>query len=539
MGTAGRIGLAVAVATALVPAAPARADLQLVKTDRLSPRLLDLTLHPSTPLLKTPDTHVRVLLPAGYDASAPRRYPVLYLLHGGADDYRSWTRPADGKGDAEKATAALELIVVMPDAGQGGWYTDWYNNGAGGPPMWESYHVGQLIPWVDAHYRTIADRAHRAIAGLSMGGFGAMSYAARHPDLFSAAATWSGAVDTNQPAAPHVLDLIAGLDGGVPGSLWGLRETQEVRWRGHNPWDLAANLRGMSLSIRSGNGEPGGPYGGGGDPLEPAVHQMSVSFHDRLTSLGIPHVWDDYGPGGHDWPYWNRDLREDLPRFMASFAHPPAAPPAVPFTYTTIEPTYDVYGWHVAVDRPVLEFSTLADAGADGFSLLGSGTATVTTAPLYLAGVRYPVTVESNAGTGAATREVTAGRDGRLTLAVPVGPPNAAQEYTVPNDSSETQVSTVRVSVGAGEETGGPAAPRTCTSRRSFVVHPRGVRARRVRRIDVYLNGKLARTVRGRASAVRVTLTGRPPEIVRVRLVIRPTRGRTILDRRVYRTCVR
>src|SRR4051794_11181721 len=250
---------AVALLAAAFAAAPARAA-ELVSTQQLSPRLQELTMRTSA--LKA-DTHVRILLPAGYDPS--RRYPVLYLLHGGADDYRSWTRPADDKGDAEAATAGLQLIVVMPDAGQGGWYTDWYNNGAGGTPAWESYHVGQLIPWVDAHLPTIADRGQRAIAGLSMGGFGAMSYAARHPDLFSSASSWSGAVDTNTPGAGHVIDAIAGLDGGVPGSLWGVRETEEVRWRGHNPWDLAANLRGMTLSVRSGNGEPGGPYGGGGD----------------------------------------------------------------------------------------------------------------------------------------------------------------------------------------------------------------------------------------------------------------------------------
>jgi len=248
-------------------------------------------------------------------------------------------------------------------------------------------------------------------------------------------------------------------------------------------------------------------------------------------------VWDDYGPGGHDWPYWNRDLREDLPRIMATFARPPAAPPAVPFTYTAIEPAYDVYGWHVALDRPVLEFSTLADARPDGFSLLGSGTATVTTAPLYLPGVRYPVTAES--GNASATRVATAGRDGRLTLTVPVGAPSAVQEYTVSGQTAGTQVSTATVSVGSGEEAGGPRAPRTCTSRRSFVIHPRGVRHARVRSVAIYVDGKLRRTVRGRAGTVRISLTGLRAGTVRVRLVMRTARGRVVDDRRAYRTCAR
>src|SRR4051794_7139281 len=153
-----RRGAAIAgalLAGALGAAPASAAGLELLGTQQLSPRLTELTLR--TDALVQP-THVRVLLPADYDARRARRYPVLYLLHGGADDYRSWTRPADGKGDAEAITAGLPLIVVMPDAGQGGWYTDWYNNGAGGPPRWESYHIDQLIAWADEHYRTIAAR---------------------------------------------------------------------------------------------------------------------------------------------------------------------------------------------------------------------------------------------------------------------------------------------------------------------------------------------------------------------------------------------
>ena len=94
-------------------------------------------------------------------------------------------------------TAGQPLIVVMPDGGRGGWYSNWHNGGRGGPPAWESYHIGQLIPLVDRRFRTVAARRGRAIAGLSMGGFGAFSYAARHPDLFTAAASFSGGLDLN------------------------------------------------------------------------------------------------------------------------------------------------------------------------------------------------------------------------------------------------------------------------------------------------------------------------------------------------------
>ena len=136
-------------------------------------------------------TRVRVLLPAGYAADPDRRYPVLYLLHGADSDYRSWTR----YGDAEAITAHAPMIVVMPDGGAEGWYTDWYQGDRPVQPRWETYHVGELIPWVDATYRTIAARRGRAIAGLSMGGYGALSYAARHPGTFAAAASFSGALE--------------------------------------------------------------------------------------------------------------------------------------------------------------------------------------------------------------------------------------------------------------------------------------------------------------------------------------------------------
>jgi S-formylglutathione hydrolase FrmB len=431
-----RRALLVALAALAAHACPARAaDPQLLGALKLSPRLEELTLR--TPELAAP-THVRVLLPAGYDRASRRRYPVLYLLHGANDDYQSWTRA--GKGEAERLTAGLPLIVVMPDAGRGGFYTDWFNNGRGGLPRWETWHVDRLIPFVDRRYRTKASRAGRAVAGLSMGGFGAMTYATRHPDLFTAVASFSGAVDTSTPpgVGPAVIDAIAGADGGAPGSLWGPRATQEIRWRAHNPWDLAGNLRGLAVTIRTGNGEPGGPFGGTGsvDAIEAAVHAMGVGLHDRLRALGIGHVWEDYGPGWHLWPYWNRDLERTLPWLMERFRHAGRAPS--PFSFTAAEPRYVVYGWSVRVDRPAMEFSSLERASRRGFTLAGSGSATVTTARLYRPGARYRVRV------GARRRAVRASAAGRLRIAVPLGPGNRRQEFTA---GAETRVFRTTVTI--------------------------------------------------------------------------------------------
>ena len=443
-------GLALALAVPHAAAAPAPAtpspdaygpgDLRLERTRAVDDRAVDHTF--TTPALAGPTT-VRVVLPAGYDAAAGTRYPVLLLLHGGAGGYTDWH--AEG---VDRLTAGLPLIVVLPDAGRSAWYTDWHNNGRGGPPMWETYHLGQLVPWIDAHYRTVGDRAGRAVAGLSSGGFGAMSYASRHPDLFVAAAAFSGAVDTNTPpvVAGKFVDALAAQDGGGPGSLFGLREVDEVRWRGHNPWDLAGNLRGMSLTLRAGNGMAGGRFGGGGptDPLgsflERGCYDMSVSLHGRLDALGIDHLWDDYGPGTHSYDYWRDDLAKTLPAFMAAFAE--RRPDPSPFTYRSIESNYEVFGWQVLLDRPVVEFSALQDVTERGFTLAGSGTATVLTAPVYAPGRAYEVRV------GTDRRTLRADGAGRLRVEVDLGPPNPMQQrFTPAHDSPGTAVHSISVRI--------------------------------------------------------------------------------------------
>jgi diacylglycerol O-acyltransferase/trehalose O-mycolyltransferase len=276
--------------------APAGARaITVVGRQRLGARLEEWTLR--TAALSDP-TRVRVLLPAGYASHAGHRYPVLYLLHGADSDYRSWTR----YGDAQAITAHAPMIVVMPDGGADGWYTDWYQGAKPVQPRWETYHVGELVPWIDATYRTIAARRGRAIAGLSMGGFGALSYAARHPGTFAAAASFSGALEVGSADA------------------WGERSANEARWRAHLPISIASRLRSLALvELRTGDGRPGPLDRRGTKPgcaacaLERFLHTGNVHLHARLRALGIRHVWDDYGPGTHDWPYWRRDLRETLP----------------------------------------------------------------------------------------------------------------------------------------------------------------------------------------------------------------------------------
>ncbi|MBN1528909.1 MAG: esterase family protein [Thermoleophilaceae bacterium] len=366
------IVLAVIVAATAAPAAGA---IEVVGSEKLDARLREYRLR--TPALPGPTT-VRVLLPDGYAERPHRRYPVLYLLHGCCDSDVDGSQAWTTHGEAEQATAGKPLIVVMPAGGRGGLYSDWANAGSQGRPQWETYHVRQLIPWIDARFRTRAARAGRVIAGLSMGGFGAMKYAATYPDRFIAAASFSGAVDSNF-ADGAVHGVLPSFDGGDAGSVWGPRATSEIRWRSENPWDLAANLRPLTLTILTGNGEPG-PLDAPGatpDPIEAGVRANSVSLHHRLTALGIAHRWDDYGPGTHTWPYWARDLRQTLPALLAVLRHPPRPPARV--SYRSALPSYSVFGWRVAWHRGGLAFTRLVRASRRGFTLEGRGTAVVRT----------------------------------------------------------------------------------------------------------------------------------------------------------------
>jgi S-formylglutathione hydrolase FrmB len=403
----------------VAPAAAEPGGLQYIGSGSLTPRLQELAF--KTQAL-VGETNVRVLLPGGYDPSGRTRYPMLLLLHGANEDWTAWT----AKGEAERITAGYPLIVVMPNGGVDGGYTDWYNGGAFGPPRWETYHVGELLPWVDAHYPTVGSRSGRAVAGVSMGGGGAMHYAASHPELFTAAASFSGAVDNSNLYMQPLDDATGVVDGKPPGSACGLWQLDQVRCRGINALDLAENLKGLFLQVDTGDGLPGGPNGNLYDPVENGVYQQSVSFHERLQQLAIPHVWDYYGSGNHDYYYFSRDLAQLLPRLMQAFAHPPAPPR--PFDFTSIADDYGPYGWHVRIERPAVEFSELRAAGAAGFELRGSGDAHVSTSVYYRPHQALRVMVRNLEGER--TQLMRADGTGRLSLPVTLGPGNPYQEYS-------------------------------------------------------------------------------------------------------------
>ena len=397
-----------------------------------------LNVHVSTAALQHA-VDVRILLPSDYTPTdTGRAYPVLYLFHGTSGRASDWVN----FGNAEQTTAGLPLIVVMPDAGfdgdGGGWFANWYNGGAGGPPMWETFHIDQLVPWVDANLNTIADRSGRAIAGLSQGGFGALSYAARHPDLFSSTAAFSGGCEIDRDAqaiqfsTPIIQYTTSTLSGADPDAVFGPRATQELNWQAHDPATLVTNLRGLEISLWTGNGDPGpldhGPNTDAG-VIEFITFGATQLFHGHLEEIGIPSAYHYYGAGTHTFAYWARDLREFVGPLMRRFANP--LPPPRSVSYLSAADRWEQWGWSVALERPEPAFSHLRHGRRSGFALTGTGSASVRTPGVYEPGTWV--------------RVITRGRGFRSTARIAVDP-NASLQIPVPLSDDATP-GTTRVSI--------------------------------------------------------------------------------------------
>jgi putative tributyrin esterase len=220
----------------------------------------------------------RILLPCLYQAGSGR-FPVLYLLHGLHGDYLNW----DTRTDLEHYAQKYELIVVMPDAGD-----SWYTNSATIPSdKFEDYIAKDLVAEIDGKFRTLRDRHLRAIAGLSMGGYGALKIALRYPGDFAFAGSLSGALNAPQDLEdkrPEFRDQLLKVFG-PPG--------EAVRAR-NNVFSLLQEASAKDL-----------PYfylacGSGDDFL-----QINRDFAAQLSSRRAPYEYHETA-GGHAWDYWDR-----------------------------------------------------------------------------------------------------------------------------------------------------------------------------------------------------------------------------------------
>ncbi|GGR77003.1 hypothetical protein GCM10010269_15280 [Streptomyces humidus] len=252
---------------------------------------------------------VRVILPRTWKTHRHATFPVLYMLHGGDDDYTSWTRETDVEALAEKS----DVLVVMPDGGRAGYYTDWKV----GAPRWETFHTVELVRLMERAYRASSSRA---IMGLSMGGFGALNYAAHHRGMFRYVASMSSYVDLNDPTVRFTLALGSQRDGTDLRKVWGDPIKDAGIWQAHNPAAMPAAFRGTKVHLSAGNGVPG-PLDRDhaldvvlvGAVAESALPKPTERFAAALRSSGVRTTTHLYGPGTHSWPYWNRELHTIWP----------------------------------------------------------------------------------------------------------------------------------------------------------------------------------------------------------------------------------
>jgi len=265
-------------------------------------RTLDLTIR--SPSTERSTAKVRLLLPTGWSRTASRTWPTLWVLHGGLDDYRSWY----DKTDIEVLAANREAIIVLPDTSWCSAYSDWWNYGKGGRPKWETFLMTELTQILERGYRA---NTTRAVAGNSMGGLGAMKLAANHSSDFRAAASFSGNLDPL-----HQYPGGTGFD--IPGlscladwkRVWGdpAIPAQRAIWERNDPWNRAAELRGLSLFISA---------GGNGDLIEAETDRQAKGLQQRLQSFGIP-VTAHFYKGGHNWTSWNAELARAWPQLMTA-----------------------------------------------------------------------------------------------------------------------------------------------------------------------------------------------------------------------------
>jgi S-formylglutathione hydrolase FrmB len=238
---------------------------------------------------------VNVLLPTGYDGDQ-KRYPVLYLMHGGNEDFRTF----DMVHDIRALTVGKPIIIVMPDGGPAGWYSDPVSiNPIFGLRNWETFHITELIPWIADTFRTFDNCDGRAVAGFSMGGFGALKYMAKYPGLFASVSAHSGPASLRRNfgvvanwanATSSVLELGGGMVYGMP---WdGARITAD------DPVDNIGSYQGKRIFLVAGDSP--NPFDVFSLLNELEVRGGQDDFVAKLEAAGIaPIVHRE--PGGHEF----------------------------------------------------------------------------------------------------------------------------------------------------------------------------------------------------------------------------------------------
>jgi S-formylglutathione hydrolase FrmB len=237
-----------------------------------------------------------VLLPPSYDTEKARRYPILYLLHGLGDNEQMLIHSGGFNlvQDLWERHQLGDFLIVTPDGG-----SSFYINSRDGRLRYEDFFFREFLPQIEKRYRAQSGRASRGIAGISMGGYGALHLGFRHPELFASVGAHSAALLEKLPTV-SISDSRQTARSRILGNVFG-SPLDPVFWRKNDPLAIAriANLSALKIYFDCGSEDDFG------------FEEGATALDKVLSSRHIPHEFHIY-PGGHNWVY----VAEHLPALL-------------------------------------------------------------------------------------------------------------------------------------------------------------------------------------------------------------------------------
>ena len=253
-----------------------------------------VTLRHQSELLKR-EMPYRVIFPFSYknNRKADKRYAVIYLLHGLTGHFDNWS----DKTKLPLYATEYDFIIVMPE-GENGWYSD---SATAPNDRYESYIIEELIPEIDSRFRTIADREHRIIGGLSMGGYGALKFGLKYPEKFVLAGSFSGALRAAEWTEKE-----------IGGSGWKtLIDSIKTVYGAADSETRKQNDIFKLVQAKSADEAKKLPFFYLDCGTEDGLIQQSRDFTLALAEKKIPHEFREL-PGAHNWTFWDAQVQEFL-----------------------------------------------------------------------------------------------------------------------------------------------------------------------------------------------------------------------------------
>ena len=231
-----------------------------------------------------------ISFPSDYE-NGESRYPVVYLLHGGSGAFSDWHQKVTEKGIVNQLAEEHKVLIVTPGVGPASYY---YDSPLLDSVRYETYMTQELIPFIDKNYRTLAQKESRAITGLSMGGHGAITLAAKHPTLFIAAGSMSGVMNIDTDLW-KVGEDFRNLRKKGQIEMLGPINYQGPLFNTYTAVGLVDQLKSQKVSLIIDCG------------VDDFLIETNRQMHSLLMEKKVAHEYIER-PGAHTWNYWTEAL---------------------------------------------------------------------------------------------------------------------------------------------------------------------------------------------------------------------------------------